>query len=156
MMMASDTLAYRSAKKHVADFQHESDLLRAHAEAMECRDCESLLQLGIDAFEWLGRADTQYQFAMCDGMEWSPEFEAALLQLYRQWLEPCESVQQWIQSLEQRGFQVENRQRFLKCINEVTAIITPSQDMDGEMLKLRDSALDDFKHGRTSDWDRTP
>ena len=44
----------RTARQQVRLFEDQSaDLLREHHRAMECRDCEDSLQLGIEAFTGL-------------------------------------------------------------------------------------------------------
>ena len=58
-MLLDGGLAFRNARNHVRDFAFEGEELMAkHSQAMECRDCEAFLQMGIDAFHWILRADT--------------------------------------------------------------------------------------------------
>ena len=56
--MATDSLVFRTAERHVNNYTRESSgLMAEHREAMDCRDCEAFLQLAIEAFHWLIRAD---------------------------------------------------------------------------------------------------
>ena len=112
--MSMDNLALRTARKHVQNYSYESDdLMLRHAEAIDCRDCEDLLQLGIDAFKWLGRADRVIRSAVYRGLaEYDPSLDVALAALYAEWLKPCTFAEGWIAQQEQRGFRVDNLAEF--------------------------------------------
>ena len=52
-----ENIILQVARGRVDKYAGESvDLMRQHAEAMECRDCEDYLKRGIDAFKWVQRA----------------------------------------------------------------------------------------------------
>jgi hypothetical protein len=153
--MSLDSLALRAARIYVRNYSSEYDELTAsHREAMDCRDCEAFLQLGIDAFKWLGRADAQYRMCMFKGLtEHDPVFEEHLALLYKLWLRPGPFANQWIQTQLQREYRPDNLEAFQECVEEVRAIVKPNDEVSGEIAILRDGAIEDFRAGRTSAWE---
>jgi hypothetical protein len=152
--MAIENLALRTARNCVRYYNDESaNLLERHAEAMDCRDCEDLLQLGIDAFHWLGRADQATRAAVYRGQaEYDPSFEVALATLYAEWLRPCVYADRWAAVQEKRGFHVENLDKFRQCCEEVRAIVEANAGLlvqSDAMIELRDNAIDSHRKGET-------
>jgi hypothetical protein len=150
--MGRATLAFRNASRHVRRYTNESaDLMRRHAEAIDCRDCEDFLQLGIDAFDWLNRADESIRRAILSGRaEYDPKVERTLLVMYTRWLKPCEHAEKWIAVQEKRGFRVENVERFRECCAEVRAMVEDSSLLDNDtIINLRDDAVDAYLKGET-------
>src|SRR3990170_60373 len=98
MLKANDSLALRYAKRHVRHYRDEQEkIMTEHREAMDCFDCEAFLQLGIDAFTWLTKADTVIHQAIYKGLyEYDPEVDAALEDMYRGWLKPCDDAEKWL------------------------------------------------------------
>jgi hypothetical protein len=155
--MGTDTLDYRTAQKHVLNYQRESsDLMEAHQEAMDCRDCEAFLQLGIEAFRWIIRADRVSRNAVYNGvLQYDPDFDDKIAALCREWLTPCEFAEKWIAKQLERGYQIENLDEFRKCCEEMQAIVEAQGQSDGEplptaIIELRDQAIDDHRNGKTS------
>jgi hypothetical protein len=144
--MTMDNLALRTARLHVRDYTGESDdLVRRHAEAIDCRECEDFLQLGIDAFQWLGRADRVIRSAVYRGLaEYNPSLDVALATLYAEWLRPCTLAERWIAEQEQRGFRVDNLADFRACCEEVRAIVEAHEGTleNDALVELRDDAID--------------
>jgi len=59
-------------------------VIGAHRAAMNCHDCEEVLQRGIGAFRWLERAEETVVQAENDCLApYSPEAHAAIEELYR-------------------------------------------------------------------------
>src|SRR5438105_3210980 len=89
-----DNLTYRTARSHVHTFSSEmEELLARHVEAMECLDCERYLQLGIEAFEWLARAEADYnRKTSSETASHEPDVEATIKALYRQWFRTCQGA----------------------------------------------------------------
>lgn len=157
MVRASDDLTLRYAQQHVAHFRDEDRVKRTHREAMDCCDCEAFLQLGIDAFDWLVRADTVIRQAIYRGVyAHDPQVEAVLQDLFRSWLEPCEYAEQWIQLQECRGSPVANLSKFRECREEVRAIVESfdngEETMPAPLADLRDQALEEHRNGQTSEF----
>lgn len=67
--MQHESLTFRTARKHLENLQAEADVMMAHHEAMECHDCEALVQLGIDAFDWVMRADSDIRQSLADSLD---------------------------------------------------------------------------------------
>ena len=97
------TVAFRTARSEVRRFrgmfnwwmtsisrETADPLLQAHAQAMECRDCEDYLRLGLQAFRWLRTAHQHLQEDVLLGKAaYDDELEQSLTGLYESWLEPC-------------------------------------------------------------------
>lgn len=143
----------RVAKEHVNTFEVEGGLMGQHLQAMECRDCESFLQLGIDAFDWLNRADEEVRKLIYAGkIQYDKEFDEALLFMYQRWLHTCEFAKQLIKSQQERGFQIDNLGAFLSREREIAAIVKASKKVSGPLLALRDEAISEHHSGQTSEW----
>jgi hypothetical protein len=155
-------LAFRTAQKHVENYEKEShDLMAEHREAMDCLDCETFLQLGIDAFGWLMRADRELRISLSEGAleAYTEGVSEALQQLCKAWLRPCEPARKWIAMQTERGYRVDNLAEFDKCCEEMEAIVEfHERDRDGSdglplpIAQLRDEALSEFDRGETAEF----
>lgn len=132
--------------------------MRQHRQAMDCRDCESFLQLGIDAFDWIVRADQVLRGAMYQGFEGFDHNEAedAIRALCRSWLAPCTRANEWAVVQNQRDFRVDNLDRFRQCCAEMQAIVN-AQDAKEEPLPdaladLQDEAIQEHLNGETAEF----
>ena len=85
------------AERHVKEYIDKDELMTLHQEAMQCRDCEDFLQAGIEAYNWLWRAETTAHEAVRKGIPVSPDVVKAITALYRRWLRPCERAEAKIQ-----------------------------------------------------------
>ncbi len=151
-------LTLSSAQKRVEEYTATDDhLMSEHREAMDCYDCEAFLQLGIDAFNWLRRADVAVRHAVFNEVhEHEPEFEKALEELFRAWLEPCEHARKWVSLQAEKGYQVSNAQEFEECCAEVKAIVASldgeAEEMPGPLTRLMDDALREHRDGETAEF----
>jgi hypothetical protein len=160
MARASEDLTFKYARQHVAHYREEDDkLIAAHREAMDCFDCEAYLQLGIDAFNWLVKADAVIRRAIYRGVyEYDPDVEAALQELFRGWLEPCPNAEKWIMLQEQRGYTVSNVNEFRNCCEEVKAIVKSFDETENDrvmsepLIRLRDQAVQEHQDGQTAEF----
>ncbi len=152
----SDLLAFRFAREHVDAFESESDdLMKHHRAAMECRDCEAILQLGIDAFQWLVRADETIRAAIfSEAAEQDDEIDVATNQLFRGWLVSSERIRVLITMTLERGYVPDNLEEFRRCQAEVAAIVRSldSAELTRPMCDLRDAALREHADGETSEF----
>jgi hypothetical protein len=121
----SDNMILNLAHHRVHAYAEQSDvLMRQHAEAMECRDCEVFLQRGIDANKWLRCAEESMREADKEGIfTFSQEIQDTLDALYLAWINPCEFAERWIQSLAERGYQPENRDDFRRACEETKDLL---------------------------------
>ena len=99
-------------------------LLKDHKEAMECRDCEDFLRLGIEAFRWLQKAHQSIQDDVYHGRSvYDDAFEHAITKLYQLWLKPYNTAQRWMKSLQGHGFELDKADHFARCCHEASAIL---------------------------------
>lgn len=148
------TLAFREARKHVYSFSDESEIMRDHREAMACLDCEAILQLGIDAFHWLVRADESARSAAYRGDEVEEETFDMLAQLFHHWLKPCAVMNAWIAVQGERGYALSNLEEFRKCEREVRAIVDSltADELSDSVRNLRDAAVAEHRDGQTAEF----
>lgn len=122
--------------------------------AMDCRDCEDFLRLGVDAFWWLSRADELVRDAVFSGRQpYDADIDEAIALLYKTWLKPCALADQWIKVQRDRNFVVDGLDEFRRCVAEVTAIVRNSKEVSGELAKMRDSAIASYEGGETDGWE---
>jgi hypothetical protein len=157
--MKTDYLAFRNAEMHVKSYSKESeDVMQRHAEAMDCRNCEAFLQMGIDAFEWLMRADRAFRMAIYRGeKEYEADSEKSLRILCRNWLVPCDVAEKWIETQQTKGYEIDNLDEFRRCVSEITAIVDADEEGDNaplpeQIAMFRDSAIEEFRNGQTAEF----
>ncbi|MDZ4818927.1 MAG: hypothetical protein SGJ20_08150 [Planctomycetota bacterium] len=151
-----DFLAYRTARSHIHAFTDESEgIFPGPHQAMECHECENFLQLGIDAFNWLTRADAENRKAIFSGrIEHDSQVDDAIDALYHAWLKPCGVAEKWIASQIGRGFELDNLEEFRKCVAEVRAIVSEdNEEVSGELADMRDQAIECHKRGESLEWE---
>jgi hypothetical protein len=147
--MRNDSLALRTAKTLVESYSREDGVIEEHKQAMDCRDCETYLQLGIDAFDWLIRADQIARKAIFSGSTAidPDQVEAEIGRLCRTWLDSGDRANAWIALQQSRGFAVENLDRFRECHAEMRAIVdsqgTKDETLPEAMAALRDQAIEE-------------
>jgi hypothetical protein len=154
----AESLAFRTAKKHVDAYSEESALMADHYEAMDCWDCEAFLQLAIDAFEWLMRADRAYRMSVYRG-EREPDagLEASLERLCEGWLNPCAFAETWVEKRVTKGYRIDNLAEFRQCAREMSAIVEAINDRGDESLPkgiavFRNAAIEEHRNGETAEF----
>ena len=148
-------LQLRVARRRLKSFADESKLIADHRRAMESLDCEAFLQLGIDAFDWLVRADQAIRKAVLAGCaEHNARTQQALESLFRAWLEPCALANKWVAKIEKQGHALDNLARFCECETEVRAIVRflDEDKMTDAMRALRDEAVSEHESGQTAEF----
>lgn len=116
----ADDLSLQIARKHVDEYvDRDAALMRDHQEAMECRNCETLLRSGIKAFKWLSRSNVVIRRASIEGLEVSQEVVDSLENLFKKWLEPCGEAEEWIEQQHARGYEIANLSEFRKACEQV-------------------------------------
>lgn len=96
------------AQQRVRAYSERVALIEQHAEAVKCRDCEDLLDCGIEAYKWLRKADESLREAAKAGFEVSTEVRESLDLLYRTWLRPCAHAERRIREQQEAGFEISN------------------------------------------------
>lgn len=152
--MPTPRLAVLNARKHVDDFDA---VIKDHYEAQDCNDCEDFLQMGIDAFEWIIRADEVIRAAIYAGdMEYDEELDHGIQLLLKVWLRPCENAFKWIAKCESLGFKIHNLAHFRECHNEVLAIVesldSPDTEVGDALSAARDEAIREHRNGETAEF----
>jgi hypothetical protein len=118
--MPNDVLLELARRRIEAYAGETCELMRRHAEAMACRDCEDFLRLGIDAHKWLRRAEETLREAAYEGLlDFGPELHAAIDALNDAWLQPCEFAERWIAALAAGGYFPENLNEFQAACESV-------------------------------------
>jgi len=133
-------IAFRAAKREVYLYRREfrrfrksqrsiardrtEQLLKDHEEAMECRDCEDFLRLGIEAFQWLRKAHQNIQDDVYQGRSvYDAHVEHAITKLYQRWLKPYNTAERWMKNLKDQGFELDKAVDFARCCHEASAIL---------------------------------
>lgn len=154
-----ESLALRNAQEHIRAFAGESEgFIDQQTAALDCRDCEAFLQMGIDAFDWLERAEHALRAAAAEGaFDYTAEVVEKFKSLAKWWLRPCDRAERWIKVQLERGFSIANLDRFRQCHEEMLAIVafdetSEQQPMPEALIALRDAALREFHDGETAEF----
>jgi hypothetical protein len=119
-------------------------LLKDHEEAMECRDCEDFLRLGIEAFQWLQKAHHSIQDDVYHGRSvYDAHVEHAITKLYQRWLKPCNTAQRWMKGLQDQGFELDNAIDFANCCDVASAILEERRMAEAARRARSQSSADD-------------
>ena len=147
------SVALRAARRHVNTFTDESEILEDRQDDGDLQDCGDFLQLGIDAFAWLVRADETIRAAVYDGLPHDRRSDEAVRELLLAWLRPCAKANQWIQLLGTTAAPA-NLDEFRRCEREVRAIVKSWQadELTDAMRDLRDRALAEHERGETAEF----
>jgi hypothetical protein len=156
--MAIELLAVRNAKAHMQSYSRESDdLMARRIENMDGRDCEAYLQMGIESFDWLIRADRLIRLNVYRGKaNFDAEAESAIQELCQIWLKPVAFAEQWIANQQSRGYEVSNLAAFRHRVEEMSAIVEAIEDatetLPTAIVQLRDEALQEHRDGETAEF----
>lgn len=147
-------LVFQQAQDHVESFVTKTnDAMAEHREAMDCWNCEAVIQMGIDAFEWLQRADQGMHEAVYAGAAVPDEEFEALKSLYREWHDKTTLVKAWAQRVISNSFALDNFQKLLESDREVAAVVRSFDKQSGltdAMRGLRDEAVKEHDRGQTA------
>lgn len=133
-------------------------ILADHAEAEDCGTCESYLELGVQVFHWIIKADQDYRRELYQSQAAHSEaVERELETLMRRWHSRCQSMLAWADRQVARGFQVAHLDEFRQCTDEAAAIVESFEEggqgaMPPPLILLRDQALLDHQNGETSEF----
>jgi hypothetical protein len=154
--MKSNRIALNALKNAVKNYQEQAGfadvIIRQHQEAMECWECQSFLQLGINVFKWLEQADLDVRRAVYDRkMEYDPDWETALTALYAEWLKACDFAEKWSTIQTERGFALDNLEEFRKCCAAVRALVKYGEGrlLNPRVVAAQDRAIEEYRKGNT-------
>lgn len=86
--------------------------------------CEDILQLGINAFEWLKRTEKRWIEGIQSGtVQYDPEMQEAFDGLFEAWLSPCDRAKAKIAGEMSIGRVPENLEIFRRCCDEADRIV---------------------------------
>ncbi|MCE9545301.1 MAG: hypothetical protein K8T25_07265 [Planctomycetia bacterium] len=126
MVMETEMLELRIARESVQDFH--DNLMQAHAEAMDCLECEELLDKGISAYKWLSQAEATLREGAARGIcPFTDKLRQALETLYYFWLDPCKYAEERIAAALEKGYNPDNLQEFRDCCERVRAWIEENE-----------------------------
>ncbi len=121
-------IAYESAKHQVKFYAEQPSLMQEHLLAMNCRDCEDFLQLGIDCFKWLSRAEECLRQEVYKGKRKNDgELSEALDHLYSQWQIPVRWAEKWVESQRASGYEPDNLNEFHSVCDQVQTVVDERQ-----------------------------
>lgn len=114
------------AKRRVEEYER-LDAVSESRHAMECLDCEAWLKIGIDLFKFLIETDEAIRLAIYsekvpEGITLD-EFDEVCRALMADWLKPTRRANRWIKQCEDRGFVVEHKEEFFKCVRKAELIV---------------------------------
>ncbi len=106
------------AKSRVAQFQDPTidPVMVDHRAAMNCFDCETFLQKGIDAIRWLGLAEQHVISQHKHGELAFDGFQELLTANYLAIIERSEVAKNWINACHERGYDVANVTEFYSSL----------------------------------------
>jgi hypothetical protein len=137
-------------------FENETDddVINLHRHAMDCQDCEDLLKIGIEAFQWIVRAD-QVLRQNLDSIQ-DPTIFEDIDQLVLQWLRPVQKVQRLIDKHQKRNFELDHLSEFLECVETAKALakeVTDTERVIGpELGSIFERAIEENANGETSEF----
>lgn len=109
-----------AVNQYVGDFDK---LMEEHSQAMECRDCEDVLQVGIEAYKWLAWCEETFREAHARGIPSNGDADQALTMLLEAWLQPCGPAESWIDRLSRMGHAPHNLSEFREACDHVRALV---------------------------------
>ncbi len=156
--MVRDVFQLRTAKSRVSEYEHEfGDLVVRCAEADDCRGLDDFLKLGIEAFEWIERADLWLHRAIAAESISRDEEDAvvaAIDAMCRAWLRPSKFARDWITLVQTMDFQIENLDRFGECRLQMESIVADqginTKAMTSVLADMKSAALEDHRNGETA------
>lgn len=142
---------YECAKRRVDDFA-AFDVVEESKQAIDCLNCEAMIDFGIEALESVIKADAVFRDAAMDGLiEFTEELDDSLHGLIRHWLRTSEHSIVWIKKCESREYEVKRRDEFMKFVREAKSIIKSYTDdsLPEHIAEIRDEAIEEHSRGET-------
>ncbi|HVA46479.1 MAG TPA: hypothetical protein VNH11_08905 [Pirellulales bacterium] len=109
-----ESLELAVAQKSLDDYS--AALANGDVQSLKAVACQRLVQQGIDAFQWIVKAEETIRQAAYQGLiDFSPELDETLEALYRGWLARCEQMQALIRQQILQGGDLDNVSEFARC-----------------------------------------
>jgi hypothetical protein len=91
---------------------------------MEAFDRDDLLQLAIDSFRWIRRADDSYRTAICNGKaDFDLRMEQTVTRIYELLVELCGKVEHNLLAENNEDGPLDNLKAFRVCSEEARALL---------------------------------
>lgn len=123
-MSTTDMGALRYVRQHLQLYQQQAAAEQwngEHETAMQCRDLEELIGIGLSLFNSLKERAHAVQDGIVRGaIQYSPEISEAFVEGYQDWLQPCAAVESAIQRFESRNYQVDKAEEFRLAVREIS------------------------------------
>jgi hypothetical protein len=115
--MAIESLELQIARSKIQQYEHDAEesVVRASRQAQDCMECETFLDVGIAALEWLERAEESINVAEAEGFEIPTGVDEAIAVLHVAWLRPCHFAEKWIAKCQATGYDIRNLAAFRDC-----------------------------------------
>lgn len=130
-----------------------------HAAADDRGMCEAFLELGIQVFHWIIKADHDYRRALYQHPDRHDQAaEQELEALMQGWLASGRGVLEWAEHNAAAGWKSSHLAEFRRCFEEAAAIIDSFDDverggvMTDPLILLRDQAHLEHQNGETSEF----
>lgn len=134
----------RYLQEHLSLYQRQADDERwkgDHETAMKCRNLEEFVGIGLSLFKSMKERAHAVQDAIARGeLQYSPEISEVFAERYKDWLQPCETVERAIRWFESRNYQVDKADEFRAAVKEISL-----HDFD---IKGMIKAKGDIREGR--------
>lgn len=110
-------LSLELAQKHTQSFA--DNVMHEHHGAMQCCDCEEMLEAGIKAFKWINIAERVLREADASGIvDLTNDMEESITKLWEYWLDPVEKAKLLIESSMSKGFVPDNIDEFHQVVEK--------------------------------------
>ncbi len=156
--MVSEGLALETANLFLGHF---SATATRSQEELNRDDCDLFLRIGVEAFEWLCEADTEYHrriYAAPDSID-AEHTIATLAGLFRRWLEKQDIAEAWIAKVQHNGLPLENLEKYRECCRNAAAIVrhwdadfSEGEELSAPMATLMDEAIQEHLDGKTAEF----
>ncbi len=163
--MQAEVFQIRAAQNRVdeydgyeEEFRHK-DLMQHCAEAEDCRNLEDFLKLGIEAFDWVERADLWLRGSLARGTiskEEGDRVSDVIDSMCKGWLKPCTFAKAWVSRVMNNGYHVDNLEQFMECCRQMNSIVggqgTDTETMSDALVGMETEALTEHRNGETAEF----
>ena len=112
-------------QKYVEDYEGRcGEIMRQHFEAMQCRDCEELLEQGLNAYQRVRQADETIRLPARENLSTTEEDLALLARapqslrfVFDLWLRPAERLEWRVLDPERTGYTMAHAADFAQRVN---------------------------------------
>ena len=130
------------AESRVALFEQ---WLSDHNEVHECQKCEELIRDGNTLLKDILRIDSELQESYFDGAPFDEALSKRLSDLVVRWYKVACRLDLFANVFEAKSYSVDGLNNLRRNIKEVAAMLSPSEDIDGDMVGFMDKSVEEFR-----------